>query len=84
MGDQEGVVNTVEIQTMTEQEIVAILVVQNKITSDAVEKLFRDGFNSMQAISLIDMDDLSRTTYFNFGRETKRHGEYNRKQRGGA
>ena len=59
--DQEGVGNTVEKQTMTEKEIVATWSVQNKITSDAVDKLFKEVFSSMQAISVIDMKDLSRT-----------------------
>ena len=61
MDAQEGVENIIEIETMTDEEVVATWATQNKITQDAVEKLFKEGFNSLQAISLIDTDDLART-----------------------
>ena len=61
MDAQEGVENINEIETVADEEVVATWATQNKITQDAVEKLFKEEFNSLQAISLIDTDDLART-----------------------
>ena len=53
--------NTIEVRTMTDEEVVLHWAKQSKISIDSVEKLFKDGFTSMEAIELIDSDDLGKT-----------------------
>ena len=53
--------NTIEVRTMTDEEVVLHWAKQSKISIDSVEKLFKDGFTSMEAMELIDSDDLGKT-----------------------
>lgn len=53
--------NMVEIRTMTDEEYVSHWAAQNKISSEATEKLFKEGFTSMEALKLIDSEDLGKT-----------------------
>lgn len=53
--------NLIEIRTSTDEELVQAWAIQNSISTDAIEKLFKEGFTSMRAIKLIDGDDLART-----------------------
>lgn len=51
----------IEIRTMSDEECVSSWAVQNKISSDAIERLFKEGFTSMEALKLLDRADLRRT-----------------------
>ena len=51
----------IEVRTLTEEEVVLNWAAQNKISPDSIERLFKDGFTSMEAIQLLDNDDLQRT-----------------------
>ena len=53
--------NIVEIRTMTPEQVVQEWASANKISADAVDKLFEDGFTSIEAIKLIDMEDLAKS-----------------------
>lgn len=57
----EEVVNVLEIRTSTNEEMVASWTAENNISDDAREKLFKEGYTSLDAIKLIEMDDLTRT-----------------------
>ena len=59
--EQIHVENFVEIQTMSAEEAAKTWAVQHKINVDAVERLFEEGFNSLEAIRLIEADDLSKS-----------------------
>ena len=64
MAEQEqirAVDNYVEIQTMSAEEAAKAWVVQHRINEDAVEKLFEEGFNSLDAIKRIEPDDLPKS-----------------------
>ena len=51
--------NNVTITTMTPEQIVMEWASRNKISSDTIEKLFGEGFMSLEAIRLLDAEDLS-------------------------
>ena len=53
--------NLIEIRTLSDEEMVSDSAVGNKISADAVEKLFNEGFTSIEPIKLLDSDDLSRS-----------------------
>ena len=59
MSAQENL--SVEIHTMTDEQIVAAWAAQCKISQEAVEKLASDGFTSMEAIQLLDKEDMKRS-----------------------
>ena len=46
---------------MTDEQIVAAWAAQCKISQEAVEKLASDGFTSMEAIQLLDREDMKRS-----------------------
>ena len=52
---------TIEITTMSDEQIAAAWAAKCKITDEAVEKLFKEGFNSLDAIKLIESEDLAKT-----------------------
>ena len=56
----EPVQNIVEI-TMTEEEAVFACAAKHNIMEDAVEKLIKEGFSSLTAIKLLEMEDLAKT-----------------------
>ena len=53
--------NFVEIQTMSAEEAAKTWAVQHRINEDALERLFEEGFNSPDAIKLIEADDLPKS-----------------------
>ena len=53
--------NVIEVTSLTDEEVALNWAVVNKILNDSMEKLFKDGFTSMEAIQLIDCDDLAKT-----------------------
>lgn len=57
----EEVVNVLEIRTSTNEEMVAAWTAENNISDEAREKLLKEGFTSIDAIKLIEMDDLVKT-----------------------
>lgn len=57
----EEVINVLEIRTSTNEEMVAAWTAENNISDDAREKLFKEGYTCLDAIKLIEMDDLIRT-----------------------
>ena len=54
-------VNIVEIQTKSAKEAAEARAVQHRIIKDALEKLFKEGFNYLEAIKLIEADDLQKS-----------------------
>lgn len=42
--------NLIEIRMLTDEEIVLNWAAQSKISSDSIEKLFKEGFTSMEAV----------------------------------
>ena len=63
MSAQENlsVEDIVEIHTMTDDQIVVAWAAQCKISQEAVEKLVSEGFASMEAIHLLDREDMKRS-----------------------
>ena len=64
MAEQEqihAVENYADIQTMSSEDAAKAWAVQHRINEDAVEKLFEEGFNSLDAIKLIEPDDLPKS-----------------------
>ena len=57
---QNNVANIVDIRTMSDEEYMAAWAKDNKISLEAIEKLSQDGFTSMQALKLVDKDDLAK------------------------
>lgn len=57
---QNNVANIVDIRTMSDEEYMAAWAKDNKISLEAIEKLSQDGFPSMQALKLVDKDDLAK------------------------
>ena len=53
--------NMIELRTLTDEEIALNWAAGNKISLDSMEKLFKEGFTSMEALELIDSDDLAKT-----------------------
>ena len=53
--------NIATIVTMTPEEVVAEWARENKINAGAVEKLFEEGFTSLEALKLLDEEDLSKS-----------------------
>ena len=57
----EEVVNVLKISTSTNEEMVAACTAENNITDDAHEKLLKGGYTCLDAIKLIEMEDLIKT-----------------------
>lgn len=53
--------NLVEIRTMTDEEMVANWAAESKISADAMDKLVLEGFTSLDAVKLIEPNDLTKT-----------------------
>ena len=51
----------VEITSLTPEQLVLQWASQNKIGEEADTRLFEEGFTSLEAIRLLDADDLSRS-----------------------
>lgn len=58
-GNTDFTENVITITTMTPEEVVADWAREN-ISDGAVDKLFEEGFNSLQALRLLDEEDLSK------------------------
>lgn len=59
-GNTDFTENVITITTMTPEEVVADWARENMISDGAVDKLFEEGFNSLQALRLLDEEDLSK------------------------
>ena len=57
---EENHENVISITTMTPEQVVANWAHENMINSGAVEKLFAEGFTSLEALRLLDEEDLSK------------------------
>ena len=61
-GNEDAIAeNVIEISTMSDEEVVLDWASHHKVSRDATEKLFKEGFTSMEAMMLLEEDDLSRT-----------------------
>ena len=52
-----------EIRTMICEQVAAAWAMQNKISESSVEKLFKEGFSSLEAIKLVEPEDFFKTKY---------------------
>ena len=59
--NEEDSENVIEIRTVSDEEIVINWATQHKISKDAIDKLFKEGFTSMEALLLLEDEDLGRT-----------------------
>ena len=59
--DEDKVGNVIEITTLSDEEIVLNWASQSKVSRDGIEKLFKECFDSMEAMLLLEDDDLART-----------------------
>lgn len=59
-GNTDFTENVITITTMTPEEVVADWARENMISDGTVDKLFGEGFNSLQALRLLDEEDLSK------------------------
>lgn len=53
--------NIVTVITMSSEEVVSQWARENKISTAAVDKLFEEGFTSLEALKLLDEEDLSKS-----------------------
>ena len=53
--------NVIEITTLSPEQLVWQWATENKIGEEAVDRLFEEGFTSLEAIRLLDAEDLSRS-----------------------
>lgn len=53
--------NVIEIQTFSDEQLVTSWLAERKISRDAIEKLLKDGFTSMEAVKLIESEDLVKS-----------------------
>ena len=61
MSAEDKIENVIEISTLSDEEVVLNWAARGKISQDAIEKLFKEGFTSMEAILLLEDEDLART-----------------------
>ncbi|MEW8548573.1 MAG: hypothetical protein AB2693_34155, partial [Candidatus Thiodiazotropha sp.] len=59
--NEQIIENIIEIATLTDKEVVSNWAAENKIARDAIKRLFKEGFTSMEAMLLIEEEDLART-----------------------
>ena len=53
--------NVIEITTLSPEQLVWQWATENKIGEEAVDRLFEEGFTSLEAIRLLKAEDLSRS-----------------------
>ena len=53
--------NYIEINILTPTQLVVQWAEAKKISREALERLFEDGFTSLEAIKLLDIDDLTKS-----------------------
>ena len=53
--------NYIEINTLSPTQLVVQWAEAKKISREALERLFKDGFTSLEAIKLLDTDDLAKS-----------------------
>ena len=58
---QNATENCVTIMTMSSEEVVLQWARENKISQGAVDRLFEEGFTSLEALRLLDEEDLSKS-----------------------
>ena len=61
MSAEDEIENVIEISTLSDEEVVLNWAARGKISQDAIEKLFKEGFTSMEAMLLLEDEDLART-----------------------
>lgn len=49
---------TVDVRNLSDEEYLAAWASENKISREAMDKLFQEGFTSIEALKFIDRDDL--------------------------
>ena len=59
---EDKVENIIDTSTLSDEEDVLNWATCGKISLDAIEKLFKEGFTSMEAMLLLEDEDLARTT----------------------
>lgn len=59
--NEEDLENVIKTRTVSDEEIVINWATQNKISKDTVDKLFKEGFTPMEALLLLEDEDLGRT-----------------------
>lgn len=55
---KQSVGNNIEITTMSDEEAARVWAAEHKILKDATGKLFEERFGSLDAIKLVDVDEL--------------------------
>ena len=53
--------NVIQFTSLTPEQLVSKWAMENKISEDAAAKLLEEGFTSLEAIRLLDADDLSKS-----------------------
>ena len=61
MSAEDEIENIIEISTLSDEEVVLNWAARGKISHDAIEKLFKEGFTSMEGMLLLEDEDLART-----------------------
>ena len=59
MLDEDEVENAIEISTLSDKEVVLNWAARGKISPHAIEKLFKEGFTSIEAMLLLENEDLA-------------------------
>ena len=59
--EEAGGENVIEIRTLSDEEIIINWATQNKISKEAIDKLFKEGFTSKEAMLLLEDEDFRRT-----------------------
>ena len=52
-----------EVRTLSDEEAIFVWAAENKINKESIEKLIKDGFTSMDALRLVDQEDLHNPSY---------------------
>ena len=59
MSAEDEVENVIEISTLSDEEVVLNWAARGKISPHAFEKLFKEGFTSIEAMLLLEDEDLA-------------------------
>ena len=62
MSAEDKVKNIIQISTLSDEEDVLNWAACGKISPDAIEKLFKEGFTSMEAMLLLEDEGLAQTS----------------------
>ena len=61
MGDDVENLIEMEVRTLSDEEAMYVWAAENKINKEALDKLVKDGFTSMDALRLVDQEDLHKS-----------------------